>query len=101
LCVQNAWQTTECCQHEMVRYIELAIPPGMESVYNPIEDAALMARVGAVWIYCLLNNNKEVGSAYELKNPATGTTFELWWWCESAYYHNFRIERKEEVNKQK
>ena len=76
----------------MVRYIELAIPPGMEAVYNPIQDAALMARIGAKWYGSVFVDKKYAGSAYELKNAETGTTINLLWWREDSLQY-CRIER--------
>ena len=64
----------------MVKCIKLAIPPNMEDVYNPIEDAALMARIGAKRTSSLFVGKINVGSEYELENEATGMTFKLWWW---------------------
>ena len=91
--LQNAWQTK--CPGEMVRFIQLAIPPGMEDIYNPIEDAALMARIGAKRSVRILTGGKEVGSAYELQNAETGTTFKLWWWSSTnAENYYCKIERK-------
>jgi len=66
---QNAWQTE--CPEEMVEYVYLLIPRGAD-VDNPIEDAALMARIGA---------HRICGFAtwFELKNTATGTRFTFAW----------------------
>ena len=77
----------------MVRLIRLAIPPGMEDVHNPIQDVALMAQIGAIWITSSFVDTKIVGSAYELKNAATGTTYELWWWSKDSQQY-CRIEKK-------
>ena len=77
----------------MVRCIHLAIPPGMEDVYNPTKDTALMELIGAKWITSSFVDKTIVGSIYELKNAATGTTFQLHWWCfDSKQY--CRIEKK-------
>ena len=79
----------------MVSFIQLAIPPGLEDVYNPIKDADLMALIGAKRTTDLINSVTKVviGSTYELKNEATGTTFKLWWWhVDSKHY--CRIEKK-------
>ena len=67
----------------------------MDSVYNPIKDAALMAQIGATRKCDLINNETKVilGSTYELKNAETGTTFGLWWWSKDSR-HYCRIEKK-------
>ena len=78
---------------EMVRYIELAIPPGMEDVFNPIGDAELMARIGAKRSSSVLLDKVDVGSIYELKNAsATKTTYKMWWWRTGSQQY-CRIER--------
>ena len=85
----------------MVHCIQLAIPPGMETVFNPIEDAALMARVGARRTGPLTRDRAIVGSVYELNDAASatggggggGTTFELRWWSVNSH-HFCKIERK-------
>jgi len=62
----------------MVRDIYLAIPPGMDvDIDNPIEDAALMAKVGAkrTCFPALLDGM----ALFELKNAITGTRFTFWW----------------------
>ena len=66
---QNAWQNE--CPEEMVEYIHLDIPSGVD-VENPIEDAAFMARIGANKIFCFINS-------FELKNEVTGTRFTFKW----------------------
>ena len=67
--MQNAWQTEY--PQEMIEYIQLMIPRGAD-VDNPIEDAALMARIGAKKI-C------DIATFFELKNAATGTRFTFYW----------------------
>ena len=80
----------------MVRKIELAIPPGMEAVYNPTEDTALMAQIGAERTSSLFVGEKDVGSAYELENAETGMTSQLWWWSSTNSQHYYcRIKRIE------
>ena len=65
----------------MVQCIELAIPPGMEDVYNPFEDAAFLKEIGAKRSSRLVFSDKTiVASIYELKEAATGAmTYPLWW----------------------
>ena len=50
----------------------LAIPPGMEDIYNPAKDAALTALIRAKWI---------TSSFGELKGATTGTAYKLSWYC--------------------
>ena len=81
----------------MVRYIKLGIPPGLEDVYNPIEDSALMARIGAKRICdsAIIGTEVVVGSCYELKNEATGTHFRILWHQSSELQHSFfSLERR-------
>ena len=78
----------------MVRCIQLAIPPGMEDMYNPIKDAELMALIGAKLTKSYVFIDKTiVGSIYELKNEATGTTYVFGWWCKDSKQY-FSIEKK-------
>ena len=70
VCFQHARQTKH--PEEMVRLITLDIPPNsMAEVDDPVEDAALMARIGA----------KPTGyrSNYVLKNETTGKRFTFGW----------------------
>jgi len=80
----------------MVRYIKLAIPPGMEDVYNPIEDVAFLKQIGARRTNDVINTVTKsiIGSVYEVKNAETGMAFELWWWSKNSR-HYCKIQRKE------
>jgi len=91
--LQNASKTK--CPDEIVRFIQLAIPPGLEDVYNPIKDASLMALIGAKRTNDIVNTGNKVivGSEYEVQNATTGTTFKLWWWRMDSH-HYCRIEKK-------
>jgi len=89
--LQNVRQLKD--PNEMVSVILLAITPDMEAVYNPINDAALMAQIGATRSSRVFTDKTIVGSIYELKNAATGTTYKLWWWCKDAQQY-CRIEKK-------
>jgi len=79
----------------MVRYIRLAIPPGMEDVYNPIEDAALMKQIGAKRSDYYFTDKTVVGSIHELKDVTTGATYEFLWWCKDSKQY-FRIKKIEQ-----
>jgi len=80
----------------MVRYIRLAIPPGMEDVYNPIQDTALMAQISAIRFSDVvrIGNKVIVGYSYEVKNATIGSSFKMWW-CQSNEIDNsyFLLER--------
>ena len=85
---QNAWETKR--PDEIVGDIFLAIPPGAETVDDPIKNAALIARIGAKRIGDDSGVNVVGGTKYELKNASTGTRFtfkrrkfygnEYWHW---------------------
>ena len=68
---QNARETKR--PEEMVRSIYLAIPSGSD-VDDPIEDAALMARIGAKRIEDS-SRVDVVWTEYELKNATTAARF--------------------------
>ena len=76
----------------MVRCIELAIPPGMESVYNPIGDAAFMKQIGAKRSSRVFTDQTIVGSVYELKEAVTGATYVFKWFCKDSKQY-FGIEK--------
>ena len=57
----------------MVDHISLAVPFGTK-VDNPLEDVALMARIGAKQI-----GSTKFGTEYELTNATTGTRFTFEW----------------------
>ena len=76
----------------MVRYIDLAIPPGMEALYNPIEDAAFMKQIGVNLSNDFVDETI-VDSIYDLKNAATGATYELWWWGRKDSKQYFGIQK--------
>jgi len=83
---QNAWQNEY--PKEFVEFIQLDIPTGSE-VDNPIEDAALMARIGAKKI-CGFTN------WFELKNAVTGTRFTFEWGkYDDVLKSNFTLQRNE------
>ena len=56
----------------MVGYIRLDIPPG-DTLDNPAENAALIARIGAKRV------GDEECTEYELQNAVTGTRFTFEW----------------------
>ena len=82
----------------MVRCVQLAIPPGMEAVYNPIKDVALMALIRAKWITSNFADKTVVGSFYDIKNATTGVNYKLTWWCKDSLQY-FRIEKMKESAK--
>ena len=69
----------------MVEYIDLTIPT-VTDVDNPLEDAALMAKIGAKKI-CGFTN------WYELKNVATGTRFTFTYKYAEVPKSNFTLRR--------
>ena len=72
----------------MVELIQLTIPTAKE-VDNPLEDAALMARIGAKKI-CGFTN------MFELKSVATGTRFTFTWYKYDAVPKSiFTLQRNE------
>ena len=82
---QNAWQTK--FPEEFVEHIFFVIPPGAD-VDNPIEDAALMAKVGAKRINYI---------EFELENAVTGTPFRFNWNQSSGDHPSYwRLNKDEE-----
>jgi len=70
----------------MVGYIKLKHPRHTD-MDNPIEDAAFMARIGAILVREVL-----FGNAYQLKNAATGTRFTFEW---SLRNDGFELQRND------
>ena len=73
----------------MVSFIQLAIPPGMESVYNPIGDAAFMKKIGAKPSRRPFLDKTKVGSVYELKDATTGAIYVFLWWSQNQNSQHF------------
>ena len=74
----------------MVDFIDLEIPLSVD-VDNPIDDAALMARIGAKKI-CDFPN------WFELKNVATGTRFTFMWYkSANVPKSNFVLRKKNDT----
>ena len=82
----------------MVEDINFEIPPG-DDLDNPVDDPALMARIGAKRKIPSHEFHDELfGPKYELKNAVTGTRFTFAWQPERNGYDmnspsKWRLER--------
>ena len=74
----------------MVRYITLEVPLDAKAVMDdPVEDAVLMARIGATLIK---DTRKGRWIEYALENVVTGTQFTFGWIhnFDHTFYWNLR-----------